>query len=179
MDRSDRDNARMRETAGELAQLQALIDRSHARIGTHMGNITHPDRYALSARQVVRLLDGMQTVAVAAPAPNGDPLVAPMDGWFLHGRFYFSSAGDSVRIRGLQRRARASIAFFDAERFLINAHGPVVLLAQDHPDVGEIDEVFRGHYGGSAFDWAEGSVYVRLDADRFFTYSRTPKDFPA
>ena len=26
--------------------------------------------------------------------------------------------------------------------------------------------------------WGEGSLYVRLDADRFFTYSRTPKDFP-
>jgi hypothetical protein len=25
----------------------------------------------------------MKTVAVAAPAPSGDPLVAPMDGWFL------------------------------------------------------------------------------------------------
>ena len=102
-----------------------------------------------------------------------------MDGWFLHGRFYFSSAGSSVRIRGLQKLPRASIAFFDAERFLINAHGPVVLLAKGDPGVDEIDEVFRGHYGGSAFDWGEGSVYVRLDADRFFTYSRTPKDFPA
>jgi hypothetical protein len=70
-------------------------------------------------------------------------------------------------------------AFFDAERFLINAHGTVVLLAKGDPDVGEIDEVFRGHYGGSAFDWGEGSAYVRLDADRFFTYSRTPKAFPA
>jgi hypothetical protein len=179
IERSVGENVRMRETAGELDELQALIDRSHARIGAHIGDITHPDRYALSARQVVRLLDGMQTVAVAAPAPNGDPLVAPMDGWFLHGRFYFSSAGNSVRIRGLQKRPRASIAFFEGERFLINAHGPVVLLAKGDPDVGEIDEVFRKHYGGSAFDWGEGSVYVRLDADRFLTYSRTPKDFPA
>jgi hypothetical protein len=176
---SNRENVRMRETPTELDQLQSLIDRSHARIGTHMGNITDPDQYALNAQQVVRLLDGMHTVAVAAPAPNGDPLVAPMDGWFLHGRFYFSSAGNSIRIRGLRKRPRASIAFFDGERFLVNAHGPVVLLEQGNPDVAEIDEVFRKHYGESAFEWGEGTLYVRLDADRFFTYSRTPEDFPA
>lgn len=36
---------------------------------------------------------------VATPAPNGDPLVGPMDGRFLHGKFFFSSGGDAVRIR--------------------------------------------------------------------------------
>ena len=47
-----------------------------------------------------------------------------------------------------------------------------------HPDVGEIDSIFRAHYGGSAFDWSEHGVYVRLDADRLYTYSRTPEIFP-
>jgi hypothetical protein len=169
----------VRETAADLKALQELIDRSHKRIGPHMKAITEPRKYALSAKQVVKLLDGMKTVAVAAPAPNGDPLVAPMDGWFLHGRFFFSSGGDSVRIAGLRKRPRASIAFFEGERFLINAHGPVVLMFKGHPEVGEIDGVFSKHYGGSAFDWSDNGVYVRLDADRFLTYSRTPKAFPA
>ncbi len=169
----------MRESPEELAALQALIDRSHKRLGPHMKAITHPKKYALSAKQVVRLLDGMKTVAVAAPAPNGDPLVAPMDGWFLHGRFFFSSGGNAVRIQGLRKRPRASIAFFEGEKFLINAHGPVELMYRGHPDVGEIDAIFVKHYGGSAFDWSEDGVYVRLDADRFFTYSRTPKEFPS
>lgn len=75
-----------------------------------MRAIIHPGTYSLTATQVVRLLEGMKTTAVAAPAPNGDPLVAPMDGWFLQRRFYFSSGGDAVRIRGLRRRPRASIA---------------------------------------------------------------------
>ena len=85
----------MRETAGEIAELQDLIDRSLARTRPHMRAIVHPGEYSLSAKQVVKLLDGLKTVAVAAPAPNGDPLVAPMDGWFLHGKFYFSSSGDA------------------------------------------------------------------------------------
>jgi len=169
----------VRETAKELATLQSLIDRSHERIGPHMKGITQPAKYSLSAKQVVKLLDGMKTVAVAAPAPNGDPLVAPMDGWFLHGKFFFSSSGDSIRIRGLRKRPRASIAYFDGERFLVNAHGPARLMFKGDPGVKEIDAVFKKHYGGSAFDWSDEGVYVRLDADRFFTYSRTPKKFPS
>jgi len=169
----------VRETAKELATLQALIDRSLRRTGPHMKAIIHPGKYSLNASQVVKLLDGMKTVAVAAPAPNGDPLVAPMDGWFLHGKFFFSSSGDGVRINGLRKRARASIAYFDGERFLINAHGPVELMFKGHPEVDEIDAIFDRHYGSSAFDWSDEGVYVRLDADRFFTYSRTPQEFPS
>ena len=78
-----------------------------------------------------------------------------------------------------RRRPRASIAYFEGEKFLINAHGPVELMFRGHPEVGEIDAAFAKHYGGSAFDWSDQGVYVRLDADRFFTYSRTPKEFPA
>ena len=167
----------MRETTAELAELQALIDRSLARTGPHMRAIVHPGKYSLNAKQVVKLLDGMKTIAVAAPAPNGDPLVAPMDGWFLHGKFYFSSGGDAVRIRGLQKRPRASVAYFEGERFLINAHGHAALMFKGHPDVAEIDSIFHDHYGGSAFDWSDEGVYVRLDADRFYTYSRTPDAF--
>jgi general stress protein 26 len=167
----------MRETASELTELQRLIDRSLAKTRPHMRAIIHPGKYSLNAKQVVKLLDGMKTVAVAAPAPNGDPLVAPMDGWFLHGKFFFSSSGDAVRIRGLRKRPRASIAHFEGERFLINAHGHAELMFKDHPDVAEIDAIFHDHYGGSAFDWSDEGVYVRLDADRFYTYSRTPKSF--
>ena len=133
----------MRETAEELRELQQLIDRSHARAKPHMAAIIHPGTYSLSAKQVVKLLDGMKTVAVAAPAPNGDPLVGPMDGWFLHGKFFFSSSGDAIRIKGLRERPRASIAYFEGERFLINAHGHAELMFQGHPDVGEIDAIFR------------------------------------
>lgn len=168
----------MRETAAELIELQALIDRSHASAGPHMRGIIHPGKYSLSAAQVVRLLDGMKTIAVAAPAPNGDPLVGPMDGWFLHGKLFWSSGGDAVRIKGLRKRPRASVVYFEGERCAITAHGQAVLMYAGHPEVNEIDALFREHYESSAFDWSEHGVYVRLDADRFYTYSRTPDAFP-
>ena len=163
----------------ELNDLQALIDRSHARAKPHMRGIIHPGKYSLSAAQVVTLFEGMKTIAVAAPSPGGDPLVGPMDGWFLHGRFWWSSGGNAIRILGLRRRPRASAVYFEGERFAIIAHGHAELMYAGHPDVGEIDAIFQAHYGGSAFDWSERGVYVRLDADRFYTYSRTPEAYPA
>ena len=121
----------MRETAAELAELQALIDRSHAGAKPHMAGIIHPGKYSLTAAQVVRLFDGMKTIAVAAPAPNGDPLVGPMDGWFLHGKFFWSSGGDAVRIKGLTKRPRASAVYYEGERFAITAHGHAELTLMD------------------------------------------------
>ncbi len=168
----------MRETDAELVALQALIDRSNERVGAHMRGIIHPGRYTLSARQAVKLLDGMHTIAVAAPARNGDPLVGPMDGWFLHGKFFFSSSGDAARIRGLRRHPAVSVVYYEREDFAITAHGHAELMFADHAEVTEIDEIFRSHYGGSAFDWSADGVYVRVDADRFYTYSRTPERFP-
>jgi uncharacterized Zn-binding protein involved in type VI secretion len=167
----------VRETVVELGALQRLIDESHAKSGAHMRGIIHPGKYSLSAGQVVRLLDGMKTIAVAALAPNGDPLVGPMDGWFLHGKFFWSSGGDAVRVRGLRRRPRASVVYFEGERFAITAHGHAELMYAGHPEVTEIDAIFREHYESSAFDWSAHGVYVRLDADRFYTYSRTPDAF--
>ncbi len=161
----------MRETANELVTLQVLIDRSLERTKPHMRSIIHPGEYTLNAKQVVKLLDGMKTVAVAAPAPNGDPLVAPMDGWFLHGKFFFSSSGDSIRIKGLRKRPRASIAYFEGEKFLINAHGPAVrkealLRRARSAHAKQMSAARPRDYGGSAFDWSDEGVYVRLEADR-------------
>ena len=78
-----RNHVRVRETAAELTDLQTRIDRSHARARPHLRGIIHQGQYSLGAGQVVKLIDGMKTIAVATPAPNGDPLVGPMDGWFL------------------------------------------------------------------------------------------------
>ena len=171
-------NANVRETAAEMNTLQRLIDESHARVKPHMRGIIHPGKYSLTAGQVVRLFAGMRTIAVAAPAPNGDPLVGPMDGWFLHGKVFWSSGGDAIRVKGLRTRPRASVVYFEGERFAIIAHGHAELMYEGHPDVGEIDAIFRDHYESSAFDWSEHGVYVRLDADRFYTYSRSPEGFP-
>jgi hypothetical protein len=38
---------------------------------------------------------------------------------------------------------------------------------------------FSRHYCGSAFDRSANGVYVKLDAIRFLTSSRTPKEFPS
>ena len=76
-------------------------------------------------------------------------------------------------------RAADLLELLEGERFAITAHGHAELMFKGHAAVGEIDAIFRTHYGSSSFDWSADGVYVRLDADRFYTYSRTPGDFPS
>ena len=78
------------ETEDELAALQALLDRSYAAAGGHTRSIITPER-RLNARQLVRYLQDTKHIVVGTVTSKGEPRVAPVDGHFLHGRFYFGT----------------------------------------------------------------------------------------
>jgi hypothetical protein len=63
------------ETPQELEELQALIDRSFAGAGPHLLRIMKPER-RLTARQVVRYLDGIKHISLATVTARGEPRVA-------------------------------------------------------------------------------------------------------
>ena len=75
----------MRETDSDLAELQALLDRSYAAAGPHLLAIHTPER-RLDARQVAERLTGMRLLALATATADGRPIVGPVDGIFLRGR---------------------------------------------------------------------------------------------
>lgn len=52
-------------------------------------------------------------------------------------------------------------------------------MPKGHPDVDDVHAVFKTQCGSSAFDWSDAGFCVRLGADRFFTYTRTPEDLPS
>ena len=54
--------------------------------------------------QVCQLLQGLRLLVVATVTADGRPLAGPVDGYFLHGSFYFSSGRNSVRMRHLAVR---------------------------------------------------------------------------
>ena len=81
----------MQETTEELADLQALLDRSFAAAGEHLLSIVGPER-RLSARQVAAYLQGIKHIVVATVTAGGQPLAAPVDGLFWHGFLHFSTA---------------------------------------------------------------------------------------
>jgi Pyridoxamine 5'-phosphate oxidase len=94
----------MLETPDDIDRLQRLLDDSAAGAGPHLRGIITGDR-RLSAAQVSRVLQGMRLLVVATVTADGRPLVGPVDGYFLHGSFYFSSGRDSVRVRHSHRGA--------------------------------------------------------------------------
>ena len=79
----------MLETPEEMDGLQQLLDRSAAAAGPHLRGIITDDR-RLSAAQVCRLMQGLRLLVVATVPADGRPLAGPVDGYFLHGSFYFT-----------------------------------------------------------------------------------------
>jgi hypothetical protein len=96
----------MRETPDELGHLQQLLDASAASAGPHLRDIISDERRVDAASLCARR-QGMRLLVVATVTADGRPLVGPVDGYFLHGTFWFSSGRDSVRMRHLAARPSA------------------------------------------------------------------------
>src|SRR5271163_4784021 len=98
----------MHETADELNRLQQLLDTGASGAGPHLRGMFGAER-RLDAATLCGQLQGMRLLVVATVTADGRPLAGPVDGYFLHGSFYFSSGRDSVRMRHLAARPAVSV----------------------------------------------------------------------
>jgi hypothetical protein len=65
----------------------------------------------------------MQVLDLATVTANGEPRVAPVDGWFYKGKWHFGSSRDSARARHLAARPAASAAHTRGEGLCVITHG--------------------------------------------------------
>jgi len=65
------------------------------------------------------------------------------------------------------------------DELAILVHGRAELIAFGEEGFPELDHAFVGVYGGTASTEDEGSVYVRVDPARMFTFARRPERFGA
>jgi len=164
------------ETPEEIDRLQELLDRSSAAAGAHLKGIATED-HRLSAVRVSERLQGMQLLVVATVTADGRPLAGPVDGYFLHGSFYFSSGRNSVRMRHLAARPAVSATHLAGEELAVTVHGRAELFDVSDPARGELRQAMLDHYlplQGPAFEtWLEQAdpVAARINADKMFTYS--------
>src|SRR6266700_2825586 len=112
----------MLETPKEINRLQQLLDQSMAGAGPHLRGIITDER-RLSAQQLCERLQGMRLLALATVTADGRPLVGPVDGYLLHGSFYFSSGRDSVRMRHLAARPACSATHLPGDELAVTVHG--------------------------------------------------------
>jgi hypothetical protein len=167
----------MLETPEEIDRLQDLLDRSAAGAGPHMSGIIGPER-RVSAARLGEILQGLRLLTVATVTADGRPLAGPVDGYFLHGSFCFSSGRDSVRMRHLAVRPAVTACYLPGEELAVTVHGRAELFdLDDRSRGGELRQAMLDHYlplQGQAFqDWLDGidGLGARIEADKMFTFS--------
>jgi nitroimidazol reductase NimA-like FMN-containing flavoprotein (pyridoxamine 5'-phosphate oxidase superfamily) len=171
------------ESEADIAQLQALIDRSYATAGRHLLSIHRPDR-RLDAAQVAERLTGMRLLALATVTADGRPLVGPVDGIFYRGAFHFGSAPDSVRFRHIRRRPYVSATHLPSEQLAVTVHGravPIDPRSEAHAGFRQtLLDVYVPRYGAQWEEFLDsGPLYARIDADRMFTFAMAGSDASA
>jgi hypothetical protein len=155
------------ETPDDLTRLQDLLDRSIASAGSHLRSI-YEHTPPLPAAELVERLPGMQVIDLATVTAACEPRVAPVDGHFLKGRWWFGSSPDSFRARHLAARPAASAAHTRGEGLCVLAHGHVERVSLRDPAYGWFLDHLRSHY--PTFDqWADlDSPYWVLQPVRMY-----------
>jgi hypothetical protein len=166
----------MLETGEELEHLQALIDASMAAAGPHLSAIITAER-RLTAAQLCAQLTGLRLLSVATVTADGRPLAGPVDGYLLHGSFWFSSSPESVRMRHLAARPAVSATHIAGEHLAVTMHGTAEVFAVSDPDRPELRQAMLDHYlpiQGQDFQrWLDGidALGARIRPEKVFTYS--------
>jgi nitroimidazol reductase NimA-like FMN-containing flavoprotein (pyridoxamine 5'-phosphate oxidase superfamily) len=165
----------MLETPDEMDRLQRLLDHSATAAGPHLSGIITAER-RMSAALVCEILQGMRLLVVATVTADGRPLAGPVDGYFLHGSFYFSSGRDSVRMRHLAARPAVSASYLPGEELAVTVHGRAELFDVLDPARGELRQAMLDHYlplqGPGFATWLDqaDAVGARIIAEKMFTF---------
>jgi len=150
----------MYETPDEFAALQHLIDASFATSSTHLRGIMEPQR-RLTAEQVVADIPSPAVLNVATVTRAGEPRLSALDGHFLHGRWHFTTAGDSPKVVHIRARSAVSASFTPRDGYGIFCHGNATLL--DGAEKQRLIEHCTRVYGQSPETFGEGIAYVRIE----------------
>lgn len=165
----------MHETTAEVQRLQQLLDDSASRGGAHLRTIITAE-HRLAAADLCQAMLGMRLLALATVTADGRPLVGPVDGYLIHGSWYFSSARNSVRMRHLRHRPAVSATHLPGEELAVTVHGEAELFDLDDPTRPELRQAMLDHYlplQGAAFaQWLDGldAVGARIVAIRMFVF---------
>ena len=168
----------MRETAQDLARLQATLDRSYQAAGAHLREVITPER-RLSAEQLSERLTGMCLLTLATTTADGRPINGPVDGFFYRGEWYFGSSHQSLRFNHLRRRPAVSATYLPGEELSVTTHGRAFEIDARTHDEGGLLRVLVDYYGarfGGAEAFVDAAAYARIAADRIFTFHLDPAE---
>lgn len=159
----------MHETAEDLRELQRLLDESHQSSGDHLRSIFTEDR-RIGAEDLVSLLPGVQVLNLATVTESCEPRVAPVDGLFFRGRFYFGSSPDSIRFRHLNARPQVSAVHTRGEELAVIVHGRAARIDTEAEPYRGFRDYAIEVYGPEWENWGAGAAYARIDPVKMFTF---------
>src|SRR5580700_7660204 len=116
-----------------------------AAAGSHLRDIITDER-RLTAAELTERLQGMRLLVLATVTADGRPLAGPVDAYFLHGAFHFSSGRDSVRMRHLAARPFLSATHLPGEEFAVTVHGRAELYELNDLDQPQQRRAMLDHY---------------------------------
>ena len=162
----------MWETPQELLALQELLDTSFAGASEHLKSIMTPER-RLSAERLVAELPSPAVLNIATVTAAGEPRLSAVDGHFLHGQWYFTTAADSPKARQLRARLAISASFTPRDGFGVFCHGRARGLE------GAPRQMLRDHfiatYGVDPETW--GTIaYFGVDASWLVGFAMTDEE---
>ena len=167
----------MHESPEELERLQFLLQASMEAAGPHLRGIVTPER-RLDAWELADRLQGMRLLVLSTVTADGRPRAGPVDGYFLHGTFWFSSGRDAVRMRHLRTRPQVSGTHLPGDDLAVTVHGRAELFELDDPAYGELRQAMLDEYlpkQGPAFEeWLDGAdaLGARIVPEKMFTFYR-------
>ena len=161
----------MRETPEQLDALQRLLDRSFERASDHLKSIMSEPR-RLTARRLAADLPSPAVLNVATVTVRGEPRITAVDGHFMHGHWYFTTAADSPKARQLRARPAISASYTPRDGYGVFCHGHVVELPPGD-ERGMVIDHFVATYDMSPEDMASGIFYGRIDASWLVGFAMT------
>jgi general stress protein 26 len=171
----------MFETDDELRFLDALLERSFAGAGDHLTGIISQER-RLSARDLVRYLEGTRHFVVATVTKGGEPRCSAVDGLFLHGHLWFTTSGDSIKAKHLEARPAMSAAHVVGDDVGVFVHGQARIIRGGPGEADAIRHYWTELYESSPEDWVatpEDARYIDVIATSIFTYAFNRERFEA
>ncbi len=164
----------MHESERDLTALQSLLDDSYAAAGRHLLSVITPER-RLTAEQVAKELTGVCIVGLATTSRDGRPFVAPVDGLFYRGQFWFGSAPNSLRFVHIRRDPHVSVSYVPAEELGITVHGTAEILDVTAEEFTGFRDYCMDIYGEDWISWLDSAAYARIHAERMFTFYLDPR----
>jgi uncharacterized pyridoxamine 5'-phosphate oxidase family protein len=165
----------MHESTADLEWLQRVLDESYAGAGTHLRSIFTPER-RLAADRLSKILRGVCILHLATVTASGAPIVAPVDGLFFRGRFWFGSAEHSVRFKHIRKRPHVSAAHTRGEDLCVIVHGRAIEIDKSSPHYARFREYNREVYGPDWDRWGywESSPYAWIEPRRMYAAAMNP-----